>query len=241
MSYIDIAIIVIVALSLLIGAWRGTGKSLINLACFLITLIVCYLISGYCLRFLMNISAVRQLAFGESFSLRSIIGSVLEVDNAGVVAFLCDPLLEIYMEMGGAQVWGATTGEFLSVAISLHIFTVIMVVLLYSAIRILVSIVGFVLKIIFIHAAPTLFGRLAGAVFGAAKGVAVACVLLYIVSVCFPFGFAAPVAEALDKSTIAPKICEYEYDLAAKRLYTTDTLELVLSGSGFERQVDTQA
>ena len=109
MSYIDIIIIAIIALGALVGLWKGTVKTLISLVCFAVAVLVCFFISDYCLKFLLGVDVIKQFALGEGMSLRSLIGSAIDLDATGVVKALYEPLIARYADIGGAAAWGATT------------------------------------------------------------------------------------------------------------------------------------
>lgn len=230
MSYIDIGIIAFIVLGALIGLWRGTGKSLIKLVCFLLAVLTCFFLSDYCLRFLLGVEAIKNLALGDTFSIYSLIkGAFADSGEAtGVIKMLYEPLLTRYQAIGGAATWGATEEQFLAVAMSLHLFTVFMTVILYAAARIIASILGYVLKIIFVHGEPNIASRIGGLAIGAVKGAVTVMLALFIVSAIFPFSFSAPVNEQLTKSKTASAICNVEYKFITERLYGNQTLELMM-------------
>ncbi len=232
-SYIDLIIIALVVLGALVGLWKGVGKSLIGLVCFAVAVLVCFFVSDYCLKFLLGVEPIKQLALGEQTSLRSLIGSMIDADATGVVKALYSPLIERYADIGGAAAWGVSTEEFLSVAMSLHMFTVLITVILYFAARIVASIIGFALKIIFVHGVPKLGSRLGGMAIGAVKGALVSALLLFVVSFIFPFGFSQSVTDAMDKSKIVPAVCSVEYKFLSERLYSNATLEMMMNGAGY--------
>ena len=93
MSYIDIGIIAFVVLGALIGLWRGTGKTLIKLVCFLLAVLTCFFLSDYCLRFLLGVEAIKNLALGDTFSIYSLIKGAFEGSGeaTGVVRMLYEP------------------------------------------------------------------------------------------------------------------------------------------------------
>ncbi len=235
MSYVDIGIIVIFVLSALVGLWNGMGKALIKLICFVSALVVCFLVSDYCLKFLLGVEVIRNLALGESWSLRSLIGTAINADATGVVEMLYKPLIERYAQIGGVAAWNVGVEEYLSVAVSLHLFTVVLSVILYIAARIVASILGYILKLIFIHDFPKTLSRLAGMVIGAAKGALICAVLLLVCSVVLPFGIGGVVAEQIESSDIAVVICQTEYKIAAEQLYSDETLCLMMEGAGYTR------
>ena len=230
MSYIDIGIIAFVVLGALIGLWRGTGKALIKLVCFLLAVLTCFFLSDYCLRFLLGVEAIKNLALGDTFSIYSLIKGAFNGSGeaTGVVKMLYEPLLARYQAIGGAAAWGATEEQFLAVAMSLHLFTVLMTVILYAAARIIASILGYVLKIIFVHGEPNIVSRIGGLAIGAVKGAVTVMLALFIVSAIFPFSFSAPVNEQLTKSKTASAICNVEYKFITERLYGNQTLELMM-------------
>ena len=140
--------------------------------------------------------------------------------------------------IGGAAAWGATEEQFLAVAMSLHLFTVLMTVVLYAAARIIASILGYVLKIIFVHGEPNIASRIGGLVIGAAKGAVTVMLALFIVSAIFPFSFSAPVNEQLAKSKTASAICNVEYRFITERLYGNQTLELMMENKFTKSEPD---
>jgi len=237
MSYVDIAIIALVILMALIGLWKGAGKELIALVCFVLSLGACYLVADYCLKFILEVEVIRNLALGETFSLRALIGNeIASAPDSSVVQALYAPLIARYASF--SEVWAVSEAEFLSVVVSLHLFTIVLSVLLYIAARIIASIVGYILKIIFIHGEVTLVGRIFGLVVGAIKGAAVVCALMFIVSAVFPFGFSKIVTDEMDKSAIAPPVCKAVYEITGSHLYSDDTIELMLKGAGFSKLPD---
>ena len=240
MSYIDIGIIAFVVLGALIGLWRGTGKTLIKLVCFLLAVLTCFFLSDYCLRFLLGVEAIKNLALGDTFSIYSLIKGAFEGSGeaTGVVRMLYELLLARYQAIGGAAAWGATEEQFLAVAMSLHLFTVLMTVVLYAAARIIASILGYVLKIIFVHGEPNIASRIGGLVIGAAKGAVTVMLALFIVSAIFPFSFSAPVNEQLAKSKTASAICNVEYKFITERLYGNQTLELMMENKFTKSEPD---
>ena len=237
MSAIDIGIIALVVLFALIGLWKGTGKALIKLICFLLAVLACFLLSDSFLKFLMGVDAIRNLALGDTISVYRLISS--SIGNAseatGVIKMLYDPLIARFEAIGGAAAWGATEDQFLAVAMSLHLFTVLMVLVLYAAARILASILGYVLKIIFIHdGAPNLLSRLIGLAIGAAHGAVVVVLVLFLTSAIFPFSFAATINDQMTKSKVTSSICSVEYPFLTEKLYSNQTLELMMSAK-FEK------
>lgn len=239
MSYVDIIFIGIIILGTLIGLWRGVGKALIKFVCFAIAVLTCFLISDYCLKFLLGVDAIRKLALGDTVSIRALIGSALDVDATGVVKMLYSPLIARYADIGGIAQWGATEEQFLSVAMSLHAFTVLMTVILYFAAKIVANIIGYALRIIFVHGTPGIVSRILGAVVGAVKSVASVGLILFVISIIFPFSFAKPVTDGLDGSKVASAVCSVEYDFLSKHLYGDEILSTMMSGAGFGKTEDT--
>lgn len=228
MSFIDIGIISVVGLCALVGLWRGTGKTLIKLLCFVLALLTCFFLSDYFLRFLLGVDAIKNLALGDTFSIYKLIKDRFgDVESAtGVAKTLYDSLLVRYDALGGEAAWGASKQEFLAVAMSLHMFTIFTTAVLYAAARILATILGYVLKIIFVHGEPNLVSRIFGLVIGAAKGVLTVMILLFALSVVFPFS--AGMNDQLTKSKTSQMLCNAEYGFFSERLYRNSTLEFML-------------
>ena len=235
MSYVDMAVLAVLILAALVGLWRGVGKELIAFTCFVLALVACFLIADYCLRFVMEIEVIRNLALGDTFSIRKLIGQVINIETEGVLSHLYQPMLDRYDQLGGMAVWGATEAEYLSIAISLHIFTIVLTLVLFIAARILASIVGYILKIIFIQGEPNPVSRVLGLLVGAVKGVLVVGFGLFLISSVAPFGFASPLTEQINQSTYSCKACEIVYEATGERLYSDETLELMLKGAGLIR------
>ena len=99
MSFVDMAVLAVLILAALVGLWRGVGKELIAFT------------ADYCLRFVMEIEVIRSLALGEDFSIRKLIGQVINIETEGVLSYLYQPMLERYDQLGGMAVWGATEAE----------------------------------------------------------------------------------------------------------------------------------
>ena len=116
-----------------------------------------------------------------------------------------------------------------------------MCLLLYLAARIVTSIIGYILKIIFVHGIKKVLSRVLGAILGVAKGFAAMCVTLYLMSAILPFGIGAPIAKAMDDSALAPPLCKIIYPIAAENLFSDETLKLALSGAGFEYHAPEQS
>ena len=154
------------------------------------------------------------------------------------IKMLYSPLIARYADIGGITQWGATNEQFLSVAMSLHAFTVLMTVILYFAAKIVASIIGYALKIIFVHGTPNIISRILGAVVGAVKSVASLMLILFVVSIIFPFSFAKPVVAELDKSKVASAVCNVEYSFLSKHLYSDETISMMMNGAGFVKAGD---
>ena len=142
----------------------------------------------------------------------------------------------------GATSLGTMIGslqEYVSAPGKEHLFWIpvivasVITVILYFAARIVASIIGFALKIIFVHGVPKLGSRLGGMAIGAVKGALVSALLLFVVSFVFPFGFSQSVTDAMDKSKIVPAVCSVEYKFLSERLYSNATLEMMMNGAGY--------
>lgn len=246
MNYIDIAIIAIVALFALIGLWKGFGKTFIKLFCFAAAIVVTYLLASKVINWVLGVGFIQRFIVGDSVSLAALYtksfpeallnateGTVLE----GMLGMYVNPMIERYTALGGPAVYGMTYAKFIAVNMSIHFLSVLMWIIIYVVIRVVASIISWLLTKIFIHGEPKVFSRILGFVFGAARGGVVVVCLLVILSAISPFKFATSIRTNVDKSVIGTFAAKYTYKATDKILYGdgTDGLDGLLAKAGFTR------
>ena len=108
MSWIDIVVLVIIAVFMIIGCIKGFWKTLASLLGTLICLIVAYIVTVIFLDKLLAVPALNKLFYGEAGSLAVLIkGALPAFGGATVTEVLADPTL-ITNELGGG-IWGVLT------------------------------------------------------------------------------------------------------------------------------------
>lgn len=213
MSYIDIAIIVIVALAAIIGFFKGAIKSSISLFGFLLALVSAFFLSKVVGDALLSNATFKGWILGES-SLLSFLVKPCEAlvsgnpdETSALYQLFIAPALKV---IEGAGLTNLTAGQSLALYYTSSIFNLIVGVVLFIVIRILLTI----LLTLFLHsltkgkkksALARFFGLIIGAVRGALYSVVLLVLLLPVASVTTIPGMAKVNAE-YETSTIAKPV-----------------------------------
>lgn len=246
MNYVDVAIIAILALFALLGLWKGFGKTFIKLICFAAALAVTYFLASKVINWVLGVGFIKRFIVGDSVSLASLYmnnlpeallaageGTVID----GMLGMYVNPMIERYTALGGPAVYGMTYAKFIAVNMSIHFLSVLLWIIVYAVMRVVASILSWILTKIIIHGEPKAFSRILGFIFGAVRGAVVVVCILVIMSVLSPFKFAAGYVKTFDGSVIGNFAAKYTYKATDEVLYGegTETLDGLLSKAGFEK------
>lgn len=225
MSYIDIAIIVIVSLGALIGLAKGFFKSIISLFGWLVSFIIAVLLTKVVGEALLDIEFIKGFVLGEQASLFSLILSKLPpLDSTGVIGFLLKPIIEIVT--GSAAIAGAGVSLETGVALILTngIYSVIVCILLFIVIRIVLLLVTMFANAMTAGKFLGAINRLLGFVVGAVKGFGTVCILILIMSFTLTLPIMAPVNAQIEKSVIAKPVSEFVFNMTEKFLKSDENI-----------------
>lgn len=249
MNYVDIAIIAVIALFALIGLWKGFGKTFIKLFCFLLAIAATWFVASYALNWLLGVGFVRNLATGSGkISLYTLYYNSLgeEVLNAtaatkldGAMGMFINPMIARFTALGGPDAYNVTYAQFIALNLSINTFSVVLCLILYIVVRLVVALIAWILKKIFLHGEVRAWSRFVGFLFGAVRGAAIVMVALIVSTVVFPFGFASGYAETAGSGVIGKFACEYTYKAYDVLTYggteNTEKIEQILASAGIEK------
>lgn len=204
MSYIDIAIIVVVALGALIGLWKGFFKTLISFFGWFVSFLVAFFITKPIVGALLDVKGIKNFVVGngESWSLFTWIYAKLpDLNGSGVLATLLRPLTKIVEEVGGTDL---STGVALLIANG--IFSVAVCICLFIIIRILLLLFTMFANAMTQNKLVGALNRLLGLVLGAVKGAWFVGMAMIVLTFLMGMSFMAPVRAQMDKSVLAEPI-----------------------------------
>lgn len=249
MSYIDIAILVLIAACGLLGFFRGFFKSLIAFCGFIVSVLLVFFIAKPVANAMLDITAVGNWVAGADGGLFNFVFSkfpegleqistaeiamvyaaegeagvkelfTLSVSGGGVLSeffmSLCYPLVQSALINPTYLASGIETArQIVAIELSFGIFTVIVGVCLFFAIRLLVAILSILFRNI--GANPSVTMRFLGFIVGAAKGALYTVIIFLAISFLPAFDFMDKYNEQLDKSMFADKVSEVSLAIAEK-------------------------
>ena len=204
MSYIDLAIIAIVALGALIGLWKGFFKTLISFFGWFVSFLVAFFITKPVVGALMDIGNIRTFVVGngENWSLFSWIFKKLpDLSSGGVLGMLLSPLISLAETVNGADVQTSV-----ALLLANGIFSIIVCIGLLIVIRFILLLFTMFANAMTRNRFVGALNRLLGLALGAVKGALFVVVAMFIMSFMMGFGFMSPVREQMDNSVIAAPV-----------------------------------
>lgn len=250
MNYFDIIIIAIVVFWAMVGILRGFGKTMIKLLCFVLAMGATYMLMDVVVDFISQVEFLRNFVIGDGFSLKGmyegfanlwIADPTGEGADTGIAGLFVTPLMNHVNALGGASAFGLGPDELVSIVLAINSFNIILCLLMYFVIRIVASIIGFILRKIFVHGVAGGFSRLIGFIFGAVRGAAWAAVLLVVCCVIFPINqeWAKDLRTTANESFIVQNVGSYVYEGYDWAMYgnedSGEKLENMLKKFGYER------
>ncbi|MCI8458639.1 MAG: CvpA family protein [Clostridia bacterium] len=194
--YIDIAIIVIVALGALIGLWKGFFKTLISFFGWFMSFLIAMLITKPIAEALLDVGKIRSLVLGtDGWSFYSWILAKLpaDLDVGGFLGVLLKPILKI----AGAS---ATN---VALLLANGMFNVIVCIALFLLIRLFLLLFTMFANAMTRGKFLGALNRLLGFLLGAVKGTALVALVMVVFTFVMGLSFMSPVREQIDKSVIA--------------------------------------
>ncbi len=245
MSYIDIGIIVLVALFALIGLWKGVFKSVVAFFGWFISMLIAVFLTRVVSYALLDVKAIGNFVCGsEGFSLyKWILGFLPEKGTeSGILATIVSP---IYTKIAGYAGLGALSAETSRQAVALMlaygIYSVIVCVGLFIAIRILMMLFTLFVKSLAKDGKPNAISRLFGFIVGAVRGFAYSALILMIMG----YALAIPqlektVGTQMDNSVIAKPVYTTVQKMTNKLFTSKDeeTIDKLIKISGVDLSVE---
>jgi len=197
MSIVDIAIIVIIGLTALLGLLNGAFKSIVSLLGWVLSFLAAYFLAHMVAVALLDVEFVANLVCGPSGSLYALLSKYLPesfAQSGGILETLFKPMFKAAeanaLVASGAV--GQSSAAILLIAFSL--FTAMVCLALFAAIRVVMMILGAIVRSFSKRISmPKGASRLVGFVVGGAKGACYVFIIFVFVAVLtvFPFmGFA---------------------------------------------------
>lgn len=204
MSYIDIAIIAIVALCALIGLWKGFFKTLISFFGLIVSFLVAFFLTKPVVGALLDTDVMKGFVVGNGdggWSLYGwISGKLPDITSGGVLGTLLKPFIEL------SQSQGVDLHTGVSLLLANGLFSIMVCIALFIIIRFILLLFTMFANAMSKGKFVGALNRLLGLVFGAVKGAWHVCVLMVIMSFFLGLSFMAPVREQMDKSVLAAPV-----------------------------------
>ncbi len=202
MSWLDLAIIVVVVLGALIGLWRGFFKSVISLFGWLVSFIIAFFITKPIVGALLDAEKVKNFVVGSGsgWSLYNWIYRSLPDLSSGFWSKLLKSLINVATDMAASGNGDVNTNVALMLANG--VFSVIVCLGILIVIRFLLLLFTMFANAMTKDKLAGAANRLFGLLIGAVKGFGFVCVMMVFMTFLMGVGFMAPVREQLDKSVI---------------------------------------
>ena len=245
MSYIDIGIIVLVALFALIGLWKGVFKTVVAFFGWFISMLIAVLLTKVVSYALLDVKAIGNFVCGSSgFSLYNWILSFLPEKGAesGIIATIVSPIYAKVAGYAGLGALGAETSrQAVALMLAYGIYSVIVCVGLFVAIRILMMLFTMFVRSLAKDGKPNVVSRLFGFVVGAVRGFAYSALILMI----FGYALAIPQLEnnlgaQMENSVIAKPVYTVVQKMTNKMFTSKDeeTIDKLIKISGLDLGVE---
>lgn len=233
MSYIDIAIIVLVSIGALLGLKRGFFKTIISFFGWLVSFVIAFFLTKFVAEKLLGIEAIKSIVLGESGSIFSWVSGILPADIAsgtGVWGVILKPILSI------AQSGGANEAASVALLLTNGIYNVIVCIALFIAIRIVMLIFTKIANVLTSNRVIGALNRFLGFIVGAIKGAGFVCILLVITSFFTGFSFMSGVRAELDKSVIGKPLSTFVFNFTDRMIKADgDLLDRLLEAAGIPK------
>ncbi len=240
MSYIDIAIIVLVALFALIGLWKGVFKSIVAFFGWFLSMLIAVFLTKVVSYALLDIKAIGNFVCGtDGFSLyKWILGFLPEKGaESGILATIVSP---IYSKLAGYAGLGAMSAETSRQAVALMLayglFSVIVCVGLFVAIRIVMMLFTMFVRSLAKDGKPSGISRLLGFLVGAVRGFAYSALILMVLGYALAIPQLSGVGKQIDNSVIAKPVSSVMRKMTDK-LFTgkdDETINKLVSIAGID-------
>ncbi len=216
MSWVDIVIIVIVALTALFGLKKGLYKSLMSFFGSFLSLIVAFFLTKTVLFALLEIETVKNWVFG-STSLYSWTQSWVTISEGSFIEKMISPILPKIQAAVGIYAF-KDLGQAVALYLSYLIASAVTFILLFIVIKIVFAIVFKIIGSLFARSAPGALSRLLGFVVGAAKGALYVVILLFFLNSFLATPALSKIGTAVQESTVGAPVFEQVQKISSDHL-----------------------
>ena len=247
MSYVDIAILALVALFAVTGVLRGVKKSTLAFGAFLVAFVISFFLAKVVAEALLGIEAIRMFVIGkDGFSLYTwlngsiVIGEGNSVMFAGETApseFISDNFFAPMIELVGGYALNEsfTISNAVALCSAFTVFTAIVGVGLFIVVRVLLCLVTMIIKAL-IGRKKSWLGRLGGFGVGALRGACWSIALTIALSTIGGFTFNGAIGKIeseYERGVISPYVNQISYSVKNKLLLPDlDMFSRIVAKSG---------
>lgn len=224
MSWVDIVIIVIIALCALIGLKKGLYKSLMSLFGNFLSIVVAFFLTKVVTLALLEIPTVKEWVFGSS-SLYSWVTTWTASISEGFLANLIAPLLTPIKAVVDAGT--ITQAQGIALYLSYLITSAAVMVALFIVIKIVMAIVFKIIGSLINRESPGALSRLLGFVIGAVKGGVYIVIAMLVMNYMLAFPFFQPVGVAIEESAIGAPVYAQVQTISEKILASSDNEDII--------------
>lgn len=226
MSWVDIVIIVILALCALIGLKKGFYKSLMSLFGNFLAIVVAFFLTKVVTLAVLEIPAVNGWVFTETSSLyswvTSWVGNVTEGFLGNLITPLLGPITDIVNTTGAI-----TQTQGVALYLSYLITSAAVMIVLFILIKIVVAIIFKIIGTLINRESPGALSRLLGFVIGAVKGAVYVVIAMLIMNYALAFPVFQSVGDEIEKSTIGAPVFTQVQTISEKVLASSDNTNVI--------------
>lgn len=248
MSYVDIAILALVALCAVIGVLRGVKKSSLAFLAFVVAFLISFFLAKVVAEALLGIQAIKVFVLGDTpISLYHWLNSVVVVGEGNSVMFAGEtapsdfitqnfyaPMIAIVEKYALTESF--TVSNAVALCSSFVVFSGIVGVGLYIVIRVLLCLVTMIIKAL-IGKKKSWLGRLGGFGVGALRGACWSVVATLLFSMIGGFTFFGLIDKAeseFERGVISPHVTQIAYTIKNKMfLPDLDMFSRIVDKSGY--------
>ena len=236
MSYIDIAIIVLIALLALVGLWKGVFKTLVGFCGGLIAMVLAVLLTKVVAYALLDVDSIAKFVCG------TLYGKILSFlpakgSESGILSMIVTPIYAKIASYAGFESLPAETSRQAgALMLSYGIFSVIVCIGLFIVFRILMILFTMFLNSLSKGGKPGGVSRLFGFLVGAIRGFAYSVIALMILGYLVAIPQLAGVGAQIENSVIAKPVTQTVRSMT-ERLFTgkdSATIEKLASITGVD-------
>ena len=219
MAIVDVVILIIIGITALMGLLYGAGKSIIGLVSWVLSFAVAFFVAGMVADALFDIPMVADLVCNGDISLFNILkNGILSfegippslTESGGILEVIFTPLTEAAAGNVSVIAGAVSQHDATLLLISYEMFSSIICVLLFIVVRLIVMILGFIVRSFQrkISDQPKAASRLVGFAVSGVKGLFFVVMIFMFTCFMTALPFMGVVTEQIDKSSIGKPIFE---------------------------------